>query len=118
MKDLGYDTDGLRSKSWREFTAPDSPKMDVILTVCDAAASEVCPPWPGDPVIAHWRISDPDLFTSSESARHAAFIEACRRLTTRISGLVNLEVEHMIPSILVRNLRTIGAMGGDKNGDL
>jgi protein-tyrosine-phosphatase/DNA-binding transcriptional ArsR family regulator len=112
LKALGYDTEGVRSKSWREFTYPDSPKMEVVLTVCDAAASEISVHWPGDPVAAHWGIADPDSITGSESARRAAFIEAYRRLTARISGLVNLDIERLTPSVLARNLRAIGAMEG------
>lgn len=112
LEALGYETEGIRSKSWREFTHPDSPKMEVVLTVCDAASSEISARWPGDPIIAHWGIANPDSITGSESARRAAFIEAYRRLTARISGLVNLDIEHLTPVVLARNLRAIGAMEG------
>jgi protein-tyrosine-phosphatase/DNA-binding transcriptional ArsR family regulator len=112
LRDLGYDTDGVRSKSWREFTGPDSQNMDIVLTVCDSAASEVRPVWPGDPAIAHWGIADPDSVRISQSARRAAFVEAYRRLTARISGLVNLDVEHLTRSVLAQSLSALGAMEG------
>jgi ArsR family transcriptional regulator, arsenate/arsenite/antimonite-responsive transcriptional repressor / arsenate reductase (thioredoxin) len=109
---LGYDTAEFRSKSWQEFAGADAPPMDMILTVCDSAASEAIPNWPGDPLVAHWGISDPDAAKGAESAKRAAFVEAYRRLSARISSLVNLDLENFDPLTLARHLCAIGAMEG------
>src|SRR2546430_826550 len=66
LKRLGYDTSGLRSKSWEEFTAPDAPELDFVFTVCDNAANEVCPVWPGQPMTAHWGVPDPSVATGND----------------------------------------------------
>jgi hypothetical protein len=86
--------------------------MDLILTVCDSAASEATPNWPGDPLVVHWGISDPNAVTGAGVAKRAAFVEAYRRLTARISGLVNLDLESFDPPALRRHLGAIGAMEG------
>jgi protein-tyrosine-phosphatase/DNA-binding transcriptional ArsR family regulator len=109
---LGYDTAEFRSKSWQEFARADALPMDLILTVCDSAASEAIPNWPGEPLVVHWGISDPDAAKGLADARRAAFLEAYRRLTTRISSLVNLDLENFDPPTLARDLRAIGAMEG------
>ena len=80
--------DGLRSKSWDEFAAPEAPKMDFIFTVCDNAANEVCPVWPGAPVTAHWSIKDPAAFEGTEDAKRQAFEEAFQDLDDRIARFV------------------------------
>jgi len=112
LEGLGYDTADLRSKSWQEFAVPDAPQMDLVLTVCDSAASEAIPNWPGDPLVAHWGISDPDAVAGAGEAKRAAFVEAYRRLTARISALVNLDLENLDPPTLKRHLGAIGAMEG------
>jgi protein-tyrosine-phosphatase/DNA-binding transcriptional ArsR family regulator len=109
---LGYETAAFRSKSWQEFVGADAPPMDLILTVCDSAASEACPPWPGDPLVAHWGISDPDVVAGAGGAKRAAFVEAYRLLAARISVLVNLDLESFDPRTLTRHLGAIGAMEG------
>jgi protein-tyrosine-phosphatase len=78
--------DGLRSKSWNEFAAPESPKMDFIFTVCDNAANEVCPVWPGAPVTAHWSIRDPAAVEGTEDEKRQAFEQAFQDLDARIRG--------------------------------
>src|SRR6059058_6226435 len=76
LKRLNYDTIGLRSKSWEEFTAPDAPELDFVFTVCDDAADEVCPVWPGQPMTAHWGVPDPAKATGNDAERHLAFADA------------------------------------------
>ena len=80
LKRLNYDTSFARSKSWDEFAAPGAPHMDFVFTVCDDAAAEVCPIWPGQPVTAHWGVPDPAAATGNEAQRHLAFAEAYKML--------------------------------------
>jgi protein-tyrosine-phosphatase len=87
---LGYDTGFARSKSWDEFAGPDAPDMDFIFTVCDSAAAEQCPYWPGRPMTAHWSIPDPAAATGSEPERRVAFADAYRMLSRRISAFISL----------------------------
>src|SRR5215471_17546095 len=84
LAQFGMPTEGLRSKSWDEFAGPEAPKMDFIFTVCDQAAGEICPIWPGHPVTAHWGLPDPAAVTASSAEQAAAFREAFRVLETRI----------------------------------
>jgi protein-tyrosine-phosphatase/DNA-binding transcriptional ArsR family regulator len=109
---LGYDIRGVRSKSWREFAGPEAPIMDFILTVCDSAAGEACPRWPGQPVVAHWGISDPAAIIGAEAEKRSAFMDAYRRLTARISSLVNLDIDQLDLPALRRTLGAIGRMDG------
>ena len=88
--DLGYDAVCLRSKSWDEFAAPGAPAMDFIITVCDSAAGESCPLWPGHPATAHWGVSDPAAVMGDEAARRAAFRAALLTLRRRIELLIAL----------------------------
>jgi protein-tyrosine-phosphatase/DNA-binding transcriptional ArsR family regulator len=112
LGELGYDVSRCRSKSWSEFAGPGSPKMDFILTVCDVAAGEACPAWPGHPMVAHWGIPDPLAFAGSSAEQRAACIEAYRRLTARITSFVNLDVEKLDRTTLRRNVVAIGSMEG------
>jgi arsenate reductase len=112
LTDLGYDVAGLRSKSWDEFAGPDTPEMDFILTVCDSAAGEACPYWPGHPLVAHWGIPDPAAVGGTEAEKRAAFMEAYRRLSGRITSFVNLNVEQLDLSTLKDKLGEIGGMEG------
>lgn len=112
LNDLGYDTTEFRSKSWDEFATPDAPKMDFIITVCDSAAGEVCPYWPGHPLVAHWGISDPASVEGTDAEKRAAFMEAYRRLTTRMSEFVNLDVDNLDLARLKQRLNEIGSMEG------
>jgi len=90
LEQMGLPVAGLRSKSWDEFDTPDAPQMNFIITVCDNAAGEVCPVWPGKPMTAHWGISDPAAVEGSDAQRWEAFRTALRRLERRIKPLVAL----------------------------
>jgi protein-tyrosine-phosphatase len=93
--DLGYTADKLRSKSWDEFALPDAPKMDFIITVCDNAAGEVCPFWPGNPATAHWGFPDPSQISGSDDEKRHAFKEVMTGLKKRIDFLSALPLEKL-----------------------
>lgn len=112
LTDLGYDVSGLRSKSWSEYGGADAPAMDFIITVCDAAAGEACPNWPGHPLVAHWGIPDPAEVAGSAAQVRAAFEETYRRLMMRITSFVNLPVNELSLSELQTRLAEIGRMDG------
>lgn len=95
LRDEQLPTDGLRSKSWDEFAAPGAPPLDVVITVCDDAAGEVCPVWPGAPLTAHWGIADPAAATGSPADRRQAFEQAYRTLDRGIRALVELPIESL-----------------------
>ncbi|HUY20630.1 MAG TPA: arsenate reductase ArsC [Candidatus Binataceae bacterium] len=105
---LGYRIAGLRSKSWDEFAAPDSPPMDFIITVCDSAAGEVCPLWPGRPITAHWGLPDPAAFVGSAEDRRVAFARTCRALEHRVRRLITLPLATMDAQELRRQMDEIG----------
>lgn len=107
---LNYDTSHLRSKSWEEFTAPDAPKLDFVFTVCDNAASEVCPVWPGQPMSAHWGLEDPSAASGNESERRFAFADTHRMLYQRIGIFVNLPLASLDQLSLQNRLNDIGRM--------
>lgn len=104
-------TAGYRSKSWDEFAAPDAPKMDFIITVCDNAAGEVCPVWPGQPMTAHWGVSDPAAHEGSEEERLKAFHDAARMLKRRIELFLSLPLDRLDALSLQHKLRGIGQSG-------
>ncbi len=93
LNSLNYGTNGLRSKSWDEFSRPDAPQMDFIFTVCGNAADEVCPVWPGHPLSAHWGVRDPASATGSETEIRHAFEETYRILSDRIVKFINLPLD-------------------------
>jgi len=99
---------GLRSKSWSEFAAPGAPVMDFVFTVCDQAAAEVCPAWPGQPMTAHWGVPDPAAVEGSEPARRQAFRTVFRALEARIKLLTSLRVEALDRLSLKRRVDEIG----------
>ena len=109
---LGYDTSGFRSKSWTEFAEPGAPRMDFIITVCDSAAGEACPHWPGHPLVAHWGIPDPADVKGTREQKRAAFQEAYRHLMNRITAFVNLPVDDLALPDLKARLADIGRMQG------
>ncbi len=108
LKSLSYATDGLRSKSWDEFARADTPAMDFVFTVCDDAANEVCPIWPGQPMTAHWGVPDPAAAGGTEAERRLAFADAYRMLNNRISILVSLPLKSLDQLTLQKRLRDIG----------
>ncbi len=101
-------TAGLRSKSWDEFAAPGAPVMDFVFTVCDQAAGEQCPVWPGTPVVAHWGVPDPAAAEGTERERLAAFRAAFQALETRIKLFVSLPVDKLDSLSLKRKMDEIG----------
>lgn len=104
----GFPTEGLRSKSWGEFAVPGAPQMDFIITVCDNAANEVCPVWPGKPATAHWGVPDPAAAEGSDAQRRAAFKEAANTLRRRIELLAALPIDKLDKLSMLRELRGIG----------
>lgn len=105
--ELGYDVDRLRSKSWDEFAGPDAPPLDLVVTVCDSAAGEHCPFWPGAPALAHWGVPDPVAVEGDEAARMQAFRTAFATLRRRVERLVALPVERLDRTELERQARAI-----------
>lgn len=108
VESLGFKASDFRSKSWDEFAAPDAPQLDFIFTVCDNAAGEVCPIWPGKPVTAHWGIPDPAAAIGSDSEIAVAFRDAARQLRNRISAFIALPMEKLDRVTLQAKLREIG----------
>lgn len=108
LSNLKYDVSGFRSKSWEEFAQPGAPVMDFIFTVCDDAAGEVCPVWPGQPVSAHWGQPDPAAVAGSEAEIAAAFAEAYRMLNNRIAALTSLPLASLDRLKLKQKLDAIG----------
>ena len=104
----GIVTQGLRSKSWEEFAGPGAPTMDFILTVCDNAAGEACPIWPGKPVTAHWGVADPAAVEGPDGAKRAAFREAAGILRRRIGRLASLPLATLDAASIQARLREIG----------
>ena len=114
LQSLDYDTGFARSKSWDEYAKPDAPQMDFVFTVCDDAAAEACPIWPGQPLSAHWGLPDPAAATGTEAERRFAFADTHRMLTNRISLLVNLPIESIDKYSLQTKLEQIGGMDDDQ----
>ena len=112
LQRLDYSTASLRSKSWQEFARPGAPSMDFVFTVCDNAAGEACPVWPGKPMTAHWGIEDPAAVEGSDAEKEAAFIEAHRLLKNRIGAFINLPLKSIDALALGPKLREIGRMEG------
>ena len=104
----GFDTTELRSKSWDEFARADAPQLDFVFTVCDNAAAEVCPVWPGQPMTAHWGLPDPAAVVGDERRIRSAFAQTLRQLTKRVRAFVDLPLESLDPEGLRRRLREIG----------
>ena len=112
LRESDHPTEGLRSKSWGEFAGPDAPVMDFVFTVCDNAAGEACPFWPGQPVTAHWGIEDPAAAEGSEMERKRAFVTAQRHLKNRIAALVALPLGSLDQVALSSKVREIGQLAG------
>jgi arsenate reductase (thioredoxin) len=112
LKTVNYPIDGMRSKTWLEFAAPDAPVMDFVFTVCDSAAGEACPVWPGQPMTAHWGIEDPAAVQGTDIEKEAAFVTAFRYLKNRISVFMNLPLRSIDSLSLGTKLREIGRLEG------
>jgi arsenate reductase (thioredoxin) len=108
LKSMGLPVDGLRSKSWEEFARPNAPPLDMIVTVCDAAAGEVCPLWPGQPITAHWGVEDPAAFEGAEDAQRAKFREVALILRQRIEQFLSLPLATLDRRTMQAKLQEIG----------
>jgi len=108
LKRFNHKTEGFRSKSWDEFAGEDAPKMDFVFTVCDQAAGEVCPIWPGQPMSAHWPFPDPAAFEGTEVEKHAFFADVYGRIHNRIDIFVNLPISSLDKLSLKTRLDAIG----------
>lgn len=108
LRKHGLSSEGLRSKNWDEFARPGAPKMSFVFTVCDNAAGEVCPIWPGQPMTAHWGIEDPAVAQGSDEDKRKAFLTAFTQLATRINLLLNLPIEKLDRMALKARLDEIG----------
>jgi protein-tyrosine-phosphatase len=108
LRRMNLPSEGFRSKSWDEFAAPDAPPLDFIFTVCDNAAGEVCPVWPGKPMTAHWGIADPAAVAGSDADKAFAFRKALKELETRIKLFTQLPIASLDQMTLRERLRAIG----------
>jgi arsenate reductase (thioredoxin) len=108
----GYPAEDFRSKSWDEYAVQGAPEMDFVFTVCDSAAGEVCPIWPGQPMTAHWGIEDPAALEGRDIDKQRAFNEAFRFLRNRISAFISLPLKSLDKLVLTARLREIGRMEG------
>lgn len=115
LRRLNYDVSGMRSKSWTEFSALAAPKLDFVFTVCDDAAQEACPVWPGQPMTAHWGVPDPAAATGTEAEVRLAFADALRMLTNRINIFVSLPLRSLDQLSLQKQLEAIGKTKGDND---
>jgi arsenate reductase len=114
---LGYDTAELRSKSWDEFATPDAPHMDFVITVCDQAASEVCPIWPVHPVTAHWGFEDPAAFEGGDDEKRKVFSKVYRQSMNRVSQFVNLPLHVLDRNAIQREMRAIGDKPAEESNE-
>ena len=117
LKTLDHPVVDLRSKSWDEFAAPNAPKLDFVFTVCDNAAGEICPIWPGQPMTAHWGLPDPAALDGNGAEQHAAFYDIYRMLANRIGLFTSLPLESIDRLSLQRRLRNIGGAAEPQPSD-
>ncbi|MBA3595949.1 MAG: arsenate reductase ArsC [Methylibium sp.] len=108
LRDLRLPTEGYRSKSWEEFAGPEAPALDFVFTVCDNAAGEVCPVWPGQPVTAHWGVRDPAAFEGSDAEKAKVFMETAVTLKRRIELMLALPLDKLDTMAIRREVREIG----------
>lgn len=116
LESMDCPTEGLRSKNWQEFAASDAPVMDFVFTVCDHAAGEACPYWPGQPMTAHWGIEDPAAVEGTDLEKEAAFVTAFRYLSNRVSVFADLPLSSIDSLSLGTRLREIGRLDGSTSG--
>lgn len=114
LKTAKVPTEGLRSKSWDEFAVEGAPKMDFVFTVCDNAAGEICPIWPGQPMSAHWPFPDPAAFDGPETETRAHFLDVFRQIRTRIDIFVNLPIASLDSLALKKELDRLGRSSSEK----
>lgn len=112
LESFGYPVTGLRSKAWDEFAVPGAPVMDFVFTVCDNAAGEICPVWPGQPMTAQWGIEDPAAVEGTDIQKEAAFVQAFRYLKNRILVFLSLPLQRIDSMVLTTRLREIGKLPG------
>ena len=112
LGDQGYPTDGFRSKNWDEFAVPGAPVMDFVFTVCDSAAGEACPLWPGQPMTAHWGIPDPAAVDGTDLEKEAAFVTAFKQMRNRITVFTALPLKSIDALSLNAKLKEIGRLEG------
>jgi len=110
LRQLDYPLSDLRSKAWDEFSAPGAPQLDFVFTVCDDAAAETCPAWPGQPMSAHWGVPDPVKVDGTEAEKRLAFADAYRMLNNRISAFINLPIASLDRLSLKNRLDAIGKL--------
>jgi protein-tyrosine-phosphatase len=115
LESFDYPATGFRSKNWEEFSGAAAPVMDFVFTVCDSAAGEVCPIWPGQPITAHWGIEDPAAVQGTDIEKEAAFVQAFRYLKNRISIFTSLPIRNLDAIALGTKLREIGQTAGATN---
>jgi len=113
MQKNRIDTAGLRSKSWDEFARPGAPVFDFVFTVCDNAAGEVCPIWPGHPMSAHWGVQDPAAEQGADELKRKAFLHAFSELSTRINLFMSLPLDKLDRLVLKKKLEEIGKAGSE-----
>ena len=109
LRELGCATDGMSSKSWDVFATPDAPPMDFVVTVCDSAAGEACPYWPGTPMTAHWGFPDPSHVEGDDEARRNAFAKTAQAISHRLRLFLSLPMDKLDQLSLQRELRSIGS---------
>ncbi|MBB5502499.1 arsenate reductase ArsC [Paraburkholderia sp. MM5384-R2] len=114
---LGYDTARMRSKSWDEFATPDAPQMDFVITVCDQAAGEVCPIWPGKPISAHWGFEDPAACQGTDDEKREVFDKVYRQIMNRVSQFVNLPLHALNHDAIRREMRAIGERPAEETNE-
>ena len=108
VKKMDYPIENLRSKSWDEFAQPGAPKMDFIITVCDNAAGEVCPVWPGQPIAAHWGFEDPAAAVGSDEDKRQVFEKVCRQIMSRVHVFLGLPLAMLEKSAIQQEVKSIG----------
>lgn len=108
LERMNHDTGSARCKDWAEFAVPGAPEMDFVFTLCDSAAAEACPAWPGQPMTAHWGLPDPASVTGTQAERHLAFADTYRMLSNRISVFTSLPLASLDRLALQRRLAAIG----------
>jgi arsenate reductase len=107
---LGYPVEGLRSKSWDEFAEPGAPQMDFVITVCDNAAGEVCPFWPGQPVTAHWGFPDPAAVVGTDEEKRAAFAKTLHQIRNRLQLFLSMSLETLDRAAIKNRMRDLGKL--------